>query len=695
MNSSLFFKRHAAIFIILSLLLQPAISLASVLTPNLAIASPHVALASLPKITHSQEKQLSPTLQSPTKANFEHVATYWLEYMAHPGIHKDSYEGMVARQQTLLLPVLLDNQQETLPRPEKRLNLLQELQFLNTPGNKSVFSSIDTTLTQTGKFTLFTLLATENTNWHVIKERQNLLKYLINTPHLKEALEWHLSHIGFHEANTLQAIYRAEEMLAERELIKMNLRANGLAGWVAYGIWSFYEKYIYKVDGLNTLSKFLTSIGMVISVPLFGLCSLGFLAAAIGALKTTEAIAPLLLILYSVGCAGSAVFMYRNVGIRTKALKATFNIAKSTALSIKNAYSMLAILNQSDQTRGLYPAIPAITSYAWKSLYQKAMSSTFREDKNFSLLWSNHGRAENLILLSKEAQDELTQVLQFYGELDAYTSLAELYAKHQTTTNNMGDKITYCLADFVENQETAQLFAKNFWHPVIPTDRVRASSLELGGPDRQARNMVITGPNAGGKSVNLKALFVNLILAQSCGLACAENFTFTPYEKLIGKFRGVDDIASDKSKFMLEAIEMTGLLKEMMSLKAHEHAFVETDELFTGTEIGPAISLSLELCAQVARLKNVMYILATHYKQLCELPSITGGIFTNYKVEVFKSPATHKLTYPYHLAPGIGNTNVAFDIFLEQLEKQGVDDPTLKEIIIKARERQESVERGL
>ena len=480
-------------------------------------------------------------------------------------------------------------------------------------------------------------------------------------------------------------------MHAERELLKMNLRANGAVGWLAAGLWSLYEKYIYKIDSINTLSKFCVSIGMIISVPLLVISAVSFFAAATGAFGVTEVAAPLL-ILYGISALGSAFFMHKNIDIRSRALRNAFDIAKSTALSIKNAYAMHAILHQNLETRDLYPTT---TSPAWRELYRKAASQTFAEQKEFSFLFSNHGRAENLILLCKDAQNELSQFFRFYGELDAYTSLAELYALHQTTTNDLDEKITYCFANIIENQEVAQLHTTNFWHPIIPTDRVRASSLELGGPEKLARNMVITGPNAGGKSVNLKALFVNLILAQTCGLACAESFTFTPFEKLIGKFRGVDDIASDKSKFMLEAIEMTGLLKEMMSLKPHEHAFVETDELFTGTEIGPAISLSLELCAQVARLKNIMYILATHYKQLCDLPNLTGGVFTNYKVEVFKSPTTHKLTYPYRLLPGIGNTNVAFDIFLEQLEKQGVDDPVLKNIITKARERQEGVERGL
>ncbi len=699
MTFTRFFKRHLGFALLLSFIFQSSAALANAIAPFQAIVPPIQAqtISGIAPIVLGQpraEKRLSPTLQSPTKANFQHIAEYWLENYAHPSVSKDSYDGMVARQQTMLLPILLNNATPETTEHLKRLNLLKELQFLNTPDNKSVFANIDKTITQPGKISLFTLLATENTNWHVLKERQTFLKYLLDTPHLKEAIQWHLDQICKHEEDTIQAIYWANTMLAERELIKANMRANGLVGWVAYGIWGFYEKYICKVDGLNTLFKFFASMGMVLAVPSFIVSSAACFAVAFAAPASSPIAAPILA-LYGFIFIGSAFFTYKNISIRAQALRTTFNIAKATALTIKNAYAIHDILDQNQQTAHLYPEIPNTKSQAWRGLYARATSSTFNEKKTCSFLFSNHGRAENLILLCKDAQEELSQILRFYGELDAYTSLATLYASHAETQNDQGETIGYCFANIVENQEIAQLHAQNFWHPIIPTDRVRPSSLKLGGPDVPARNMVITGPNAGGKSVNLKALFVNLILAQTCGIACAESLTFTPFEKLIGKFRGVDDIASDKSKFMLEAIEMTGLLKEMMSLKPTEHAFVETDELFTGTEIGPAISLSLELCAQVATMKNVMYILATHYKQLCKLPTITDNVFINYKVEVFKDPITHKLSYPYKLQSGIGNTNVAFDIFLEQLEKQGVNDPVLKDIITKARERQENVERTL
>lgn len=681
MHTSHFFKRHLLFFVTLCLALQPLSTFPA--TQQAPEQNTNILF---------QEKRLSPTLQSPTRSDFGHIADYWLENYASTQTHKTAEEAFTAKLQIKLLPVIMSGQHEESTDPVKRLYLLKELQLLNTPGNKSIFANIDNTITQAGKISLCNLVATENTNWAVIKERQNFIKHLIGSPIMLKDIQSHLYTIKGFEHHSIQAMYRAEELHLEKELIKANLRLNGLAGCVGYGIFNFYERYIYKIDSLNTLSKFFVSLGMVIAVPT--LCASAVVCVA-GAFVAGKIAAAPLFILYSVISAGSAFFTYESIKLRNKALKTNFEIAKNTAQVIRHVQYLHTLLAADSGTQHLYPHIPATTSLAWKQLVSKAKASTFDPQVASSLLFTNHGRVENLINLCGLACDEIGQITRFYGELDAHASLAQLYLNHQDTKNHLKEKITYCLADLQDQQQASMLVAKKFWHPIIPTDRVRPSSLDLGGPNNHARNLVITGPNAGGKSVNLKALFVNLILAQSCGMACAEKLSFTPFKKLIGRFRGVDDITNDKSKFMLEAIEMAGLLKEMMSLKPGEHAFVETDELFTGTEIAPAISLSIELCTQIAQMQNVIYILATHYKQLTDLSLITGGIFTNYKVDVFKDKDSHKLIYPYQLKPGIGTTNVAFDIFLEQLDQQGVDDPTLTSIITKARSRQESIECAL
>ena len=92
-------------------------------------------------------------------------------------------------------------------------------------------------------------------------------------------------------------------------------------------------------------------------------------------------------------------------------------------------------------------------------------------------------------------------------------------------------------------------------------------------------------------------------------------------------------------------------------------------------------------------MKNVIYILATHYKDLTNLKKTTNNAFENYKVTVTKQ-ADGSLVYPFKLTHGIGETNVAFDIFLQQMEKQGLGDEDLKRMISEARVSQEASERS-
>jgi len=647
-----------------------------------------------------QEKRLSEKLKSPLRTNFEHIANYWLENYAIQTLNQTPEEVITTKTQTLLLPVLTKGQHETTADPVKRIALLKELQFINTPDKRSIFTGLDKTITNAGKVSLFNLIATDQTDWLAIKERQNFIKFLVDNPVLLKEIQSHLQTIKNHEIDSIGAILKSEQAREKRELDRLELQKQGLGGMIVNGVMSFVET-LCKVDGINTVIKFVGSIIMTltaISIPilfvrLFLMGGIPTIVTTYGVVKSIISQEPILII-YPIYWVGLSVYTAIMLYLRLKDQMNNFRFVQSASQTFRQALSLNELLSQHEETKSLYPELLAASSSSWQNLIARAQSSTFNPDTYAVPLFMHYGRVENSINQYKEAGDEIGQITRFYGEIDAYASLAQMYLDHQNTRNEFDEKVIFSFSNFIENSTDSILHIHNFWHPMIPINRVRPSSLELGGTSR-ARDVVITGPNAGGKSVNLKALFANLLLAQATGLSSSESLTFTPFTKLIGRFKGVDDTASDKSKFMLEAIEMTGLMKDMMELKSTQHAFVITDELFTGTELGPAISLSMELCAQIAKMKNVVYILATHYKQLTDLSSTTGGIFENYKVDVFKDKESHKLIYPYKLHKGIGSTNVAFDIFLEQLEKQGVEDPVLRKIIQRAKDRQESIENSL
>ena len=322
----------------------------------------------------------------------------------------------------------------------------------------------------------------------------------------------------------------------------------------------------------------------------------------------------------------------------------------------------------------------------WKELASKAQSAAFNPDKEHHFFSSAQPKVLNLMTLLDKTVGDLSNVMQFYGEIDAYASMAQLYLDAQDGLNQVGDSTRCCFVNLLEESDSAVFVAKNMWHPIFPQSILRTNSIELGGIGESARNAIITGPNAAGKSATMKAMLVNIILGQTFGLACAQELSFTPYKKIIARFTSADDTANNESKYMLEAKDVVATLKELDSLEAGERGFVVTDELFSGTEIKPAILLSTELCMQVAEMKNVNYILATHYKDLTQLKELTGGKFENFKVTASVDEDSH-VSYPFKLMHGVGDVNVAFDIFLDQMRKQGLSNERLEAMIKNARNR--------
>lgn len=686
------------------------------------IALPAAPLFAAQEETESTgpEERLSEKLKSVLRGDIKSTSNYWLKNYGFLPAEPTEEEETTARINRTMMRIISAGRSKPVGPNFARQSLLESLQLINVQGKKSVLEGIGTTITHAGKNILFNLLAKEETDWNVIKSRQEFIKHLVENPDLLVEIQESLQTIKAHEFNFTVAMIKAKKLKddesARNRMQNVKTREDLLGALVIILI----EKLMKDFDAMRT-GFYFSANSSALGLGVFGAttaalntydflhrnnqlretifdATLGKIFGHLGrnafGIKPRDIHYSVALFAILIG-SSTALASYYGLKAFSKEFESWFEFAKSTAQTCRNVIKMHEDFCASEKLKGLYPTLFTAASPAWEGLLNRIEKSTFDEDKKSSLFFTHHGRVYNTIRWIAETENELGILLRFYGELDAYQAIAQFYLNHQTKTNNHNESIKCCFAEFVEGSTESMLHAQNFWHPIIEADLVRPSTLILGGAEKQPRDITVTGPNMGGKSVNLKAILINLILAQTFGIACAESFIFTPFKKIIARLESKDDTAGDKSKFMLEAIEMTNLLKEMMSLEPHEHAFVETDELFTGTEVGPAISLSIELCTQIASMKNVMYILATHYKELGELKRLTSEVFDNYKVNVTKNPETGKLIYSYSLSKGIGNTNVAFDIFLEQLEMQGIDNPVLVEVIKKAKARQEAIEAEL
>ena len=216
---------------------------------------------------------------------------------------------------------------------------------------------------------------------------------------------------------------------------------------------------------------------------------------------------------------------------------------------------------------------------------------------------------------------------------------------------------------------------KNFWNPFINPDNVVASSLDLGSTYGEQRSIIVTGANAGGKSTISKALVLSIILAQSLGIAPAEELTFTPFTKIITYLNITDDIAEGNSLFIAgvkRGRELSETIKNL-NIEKNEYALSIADEMFGGTppDVGQAAAYSL--IKQIGKHPNNILVTTTHFPIIPSLEEETG-LFTNYKVDV-EINENGEIYYPYLLSKGTAEKVITFDI----LESEGFSDDFLLE----------------
>lgn len=617
---------------------------------------------------------------------------------------------------------------------QTRIKLFTNLQFTNKDDQNSVVKNIGKTITKAGQASFLNLVAQEHADWALTQRRQIFIKTLVESPDLLKKIQEQLSVIKMNEEFLAKraplASQAAEPMLSTQNKLLMAAFVEFMMYYSAGGINKklLYAQLIplyfflsYKLSQNETvggalsiiMKTLLATVGggaAVLSASyLFNIKNIGnsklvprlatafgqgrnprFGIAQIGIAQTGLAYSMNDRIYHTIIPAALSYAVYKFLEFTNDSNKELFIDMKGIAQltqSVESLQSVLATSPNSIVSEAYGAELKIELSQKWNEFTSTAKSATFAPSTEYSIFAVNLARVTNFFSLLGETYGDLSKMMQFYGEIDAYASLAQLYIDSQTATNSFGQATKCCFVELIDNTNESVLHAKNMWHPIIPQTVVRTNSIDLG--EGQAHSAVITGPNAAGKSVSMKALLVNIILGQTFGIACAESFRFTPYAKVIARMSSEDNTAAGQSKFMMEAADVVGLIKTLSALKEGEKAFVVTDELFSGTEVRPAVLLSMELCKRLGKMKQVSYILATHYKDLTKLKQMTDGAFENYKVSA--SVGSTGIVYPFKLTQGVGDVNVAFDIFLDQMAKMGVSDPELQAIIQNARNLESSV----
>ena len=258
--------------------------------------------------------------------------------------------------------------------------------------------------------------------------------------------------------------------------------------------------------------------------------------------------------------------------------------------------------------------------------------------------------------LLHEIKNELLPILVSVGEVDMYLSIARLYKEFEDK------RVHISFAEF-KNADKPFIELENFWNPFIEDSNVIPSSIIFGGDMPQ--NGIITGPNAAGKSTILHAIVINLILAQTMGIAPANKIIITPFAKIASYCNVTDDIAAGNSLFKAQVIRAQRLINNIVSLSKDAFSFVAVDEMFNGTSEFEGKSIAYAVTQRFGTFSNSVCLIATHFLELTQLAAHTANCFANYRVCVEKM-VDGSLCYPFVLEEGVSDQHVALDIVRNQ-----------------------------
>jgi hypothetical protein len=179
------------------------------------------------------------------------------------------------------------------------------------------------------------------------------------------------------------------------------------------------------------------------------------------------------------------------------------------------------------------------------------------------------------------------------------------------------------------------------------------------------KNMIISAPNAGGKTTIIKTTAINIIFSQQLGCGFYKSCTLNPYTH-IHSYLNIPDTSGRDSLFQAESRrckEIIDIIHKSDNLK--DRHFGIFDELYSGTNPIEATKSAFAFLLYLSKFSNVNFVLTTHYVAICKKFSKSDRI-QNYKM-VVKELDNGKLEYTYKLKKGISKIQGAITI-LKQME---------------------------
>ena len=222
----------------------------------------------------------------------------------------------------------------------------------------------------------------------------------------------------------------------------------------------------------------------------------------------------------------------------------------------------------------------------------------------------------------------------------AITSIENNYTKpNLIPMDNLSNKVDTRVNDGRNPIVEQLLDNKNF----IPNDIIFNDKQKL---------IILTGPNASGKSCFVRQIGLIQILTQIGCFVPADNAQIKIVDRIFTRVGAVDDQSTGQSTFMVEMAETASILNQ-----ATKNSLVLLDEIGRGTSTFDGLSIAWSVSEYLAKDIGCKSIFATHYHELNFLKDSLQNV-SNFQVTVEKSK--DRLVFCHKIEKG--GTNKSYGI---------------------------------
>ena len=278
-------------------------------------------------------------------------------------------------------------------------------------------------------------------------------------------------------------------------------------------------------------------------------------------------------------------------------------------------------------------------------------------------LFSNKGKILKTFKTFKENKNNFINLFYYIGIIDSLCSIQNLLFKNNSDN-------PYCSVNYLQSDKPI-INVKNIWHPYLDktiTNNTVKNSIDI------KNNLLITGPNAAGKSTFIKSIISNIILAQTIGISTSEQFDITPFS-MIETYLHIPDSKGSSSLFEAEMLRSREYINKIKNLDSSKFSFIVLDEIFSSTNYVEGFSGAYSILKKISSFSNTLSITTTHYTDLEILEKDTKGKIINYKFDIqYKD---QDILFNYKIKKGVSRQYIALDL----LKNNDFDEEVIEEAL--------------